>query len=161
MGQSVLTTGFSRIDGVMHCEGVSLEHIAREVGTPLYVYSAATIRDRYERLDRMLAPVPHRIHYTLKANSNRAILDIVRELGAGVDVVSGGELHRALRAGFAPSDIIFGGVGKTEREIGWKAAQARKGLASTTGATPPKARGPFVFTWQMSEEITASAASGH
>ena len=118
MGQSVLTTGFSRIDGVMHCEGVSLEHIAREVGTPLYVYSAATIRDRYERLDRMLAPVPHRIHYTLKANSNRAILDIVRELGAGVDVVSGGELHRALRAGFAPSDIIFGGVGKTEREIG-------------------------------------------
>ncbi len=118
MGQSVLTTGFSRVGGVMHCEGVSLEHIAREVGTPLYVYSAATIRDRYERLDRMLAPVPHRIHYTLKANSNRAILEILRELGSGVDVVSGGELHRALQAGFAPADIIFGGVGKTEREIG-------------------------------------------
>jgi diaminopimelate decarboxylase len=117
MGQSVLTTGFSRVDGVMHCEGVSLEQIAREVGTPAYVYSAATIRDRYERLERMLASVPHRIHYTLKANSSRAILDLVRTLGAGVDVVSGGELHRALSAGFAPSDIIFGGVGKTEREI--------------------------------------------
>jgi diaminopimelate decarboxylase len=117
MGQSVLTTGFSRVDGVMHCEGVSLERIAREVGTPVYVYSAATVRDRYERLERMLVSVPHRIHYTLKANSSRAILDLVRTLGAGVDVVSGGELHRALDAGFAPSDIIFGGVGKTEREI--------------------------------------------
>ncbi|HEY9228174.1 MAG TPA: diaminopimelate decarboxylase [Gemmatimonadaceae bacterium] len=117
MGQSVLTTGFARIDGVMRCEGVSLERIASEVGTPVYVYSAATIRDRYERLDKMLAPVPHRIHYTLKANSSRGILDLLRGLGAGVDVVSGGELYRALRAGFAPSDIIFGGVGKTEAEL--------------------------------------------
>ena len=65
----------------------------------------------------MLAPVPHRIHYTLKANSSRGVLALLSELGAGVDVVSGGELHRALRAGFAPSDIIFGGVGKTEREL--------------------------------------------
>ena len=117
MGQSVLTTGFSRVDGVMHCEGVSLERIALDAGTPTYVYSAATIRDRYARLDRTLAPVPHRIHYTLKANSSRGVLEILKELGAGVDVVSGGELHRALAAGFAPSDIIFGGVGKTEREL--------------------------------------------
>src|SRR5499426_1876296 len=117
MGQSVLTTGFTRVDGVLRCEGISLERIAPDVGTPVYVYSAATIRDRYERLDRMLAPLPHRIHYTLKANSNRAILELLRGLGAGVDVVSGGELFRALRAGFAPSDIIFGGVGKTEHEL--------------------------------------------
>jgi diaminopimelate decarboxylase len=81
------------------------------------VYSAATIRDRYERLDRMLAPVKHRIHYTLKANSSRGVLEVLRQLGAGIDVVSGGELRRALAAGFAPSDIIFGGVGKTEREL--------------------------------------------
>lgn len=117
MGQGVLTTGFARVEGVMHCEGVSLERIARDVGTPVYVYSAATIRDRYARLDQMLAAVPHRIHYTLKANSSRGILGLVRELGAGADVVSGGELKRALAAGFAPSDIIFGGVGKTEREL--------------------------------------------
>jgi diaminopimelate decarboxylase len=117
MGQSVLTTGFARVDGVMHCEGVSLETIARDVGTPLYVYSAATIRDRYERLEKMLVSIPHRIHYTLKANSSRALLELLRSLGAGADVVSGGELHRALNAGFAPADIIFGGVGKTEREI--------------------------------------------
>jgi diaminopimelate decarboxylase len=118
MGQSVLTTGFSRLGGVLQCEGVSLEQIAQEVGTPVYVYSAATIRDRYERLHQTLAPVPHRIHYTLKANSSRGILDLLKQLGAGVDVVSGGELRRALRAGFLPRDIIFGGVGKTEREIG-------------------------------------------
>ncbi|HVX40348.1 MAG TPA: diaminopimelate decarboxylase [Gemmatimonadaceae bacterium] len=117
MGQGVLKTGFTRVDGAMYCEGVSLEQIARDVGTPVYVYSAATIRDRYELLDRTLAPVPHRVHYTLKANSSRGVLRVLRELGAGVDVVSGGELHRALRAGFAPKDIIFGGVGKTEREI--------------------------------------------
>ena len=118
MGQSVLTTGFARVDGVMCCEGVSLEHIAREVGTPVFVYSAATIRDRFERLERMLAPLPHRVHYTLKANSSLGILRVMRSLGAGADVVSGGELHRALRAGFAPADIIFGGVGKTALELG-------------------------------------------
>ena len=117
MGQSVLTSGFSRADGVLHCEGVSLEQIARAVGTPVYVYSATTIRDRYRRLDRMLAAVPHRLHYTLKANASRGILALLRDLGAGADVVSGGELRRALEAGFAPSDIVFGGVGKTEAEL--------------------------------------------
>ena len=117
MGQGVLTTGFARVDGALSCEGVPLERIAHAVGTPAYVYSAATIRDRYERLDHMLEPVPHRIHYTLKANSSRGLLEVVRELGAGADVVSGGELARALRAGFGPRDIIFGGVGKTEGEL--------------------------------------------
>ena len=117
MGQGVLKSEFARVGGVMCCEGVSLEQIARDVGTPVYVYSASTIRDRYALLDRTLAPVPHRVHYTLKANSSRGVLRVLGELGAGVDVVSGGELHRALRAGFAPRDIIFGGVGKTEREL--------------------------------------------
>ena len=117
MGQGVLTSGFSRVDDALYCEGVSLEQIARAVGTPVYVYSATTIRDRYRRLDRMLAPVPHRLHYTLKANASRGILALLRELGAGADVVSGGELRRAVQAGFAPSDIVFGGVGKTEAEL--------------------------------------------
>ena len=117
MGQSVLTSGFARIDGVLRCEGVPLEQIARAVGTPVYVYSATTIRDRYRRLDRMLASVPHRLHYTLKANASRGILTLLRELGAGADVVSGGELKRALSAGFAAGDIVFGGVGKTEAEL--------------------------------------------
>ena len=117
MGESVLTAGFARVEGMLRCEGVSLDAVAAAAGTPSYVYSAATIRNRYELLAEALASVPHRIHYTLKANSTLAVLRILREVGAGVDVVSGGELFRALRAGFAPGDVIFGGVGKTEREL--------------------------------------------
>ena len=117
MGQGLLTAGFERVDGALHCEGVPVERIAREVGTPVYIYSAAVIRDRYARLDATLAPVAHRIHYTLKANSNLAILRLLRSLGAGADVVSGGELHKALRAGFPGDEIIFGGVGKTGDEL--------------------------------------------
>ncbi|MEP6731784.1 MAG: diaminopimelate decarboxylase [bacterium] len=117
MGQGVLTSGFARVDGALTCEGVSLDVIATEVGTPAYVYSAAVVRDRFQKLDGALSSMPHRIHYTLKANSNRGVLNVLRELGAGVDVVSGGELFRALRAGFNAKDVIFGGVGKTEREL--------------------------------------------
>lgn len=117
MGEGVLTSGFSRVDDVLTCDGVSLERIAADVGTPAYVYSAALIRDRYARLEATLAPLPHRVHYTLKANSNAGILRVLRELGAGVDVVSGGELYRAQRAGFRGEDIVFGGVGKTEGEL--------------------------------------------
>jgi diaminopimelate decarboxylase len=117
MGQGVLTSGFARVDGALACEGVPLERIAQEVGTPTYVYSAAMVRDRYQRLDTALSELPHRIHYTLKANSNAALLRVLRELGAGVDVVSGGELFRALQLGFRGEDIVFGGVGKTEHEL--------------------------------------------
>ena len=117
MGEGVLTSGFTRVDGALTCEGVSLERVAEQEGTPSYVYSTSVVRDRYRRLEAAFAPLPHRIHYTLKANSNRGVLGILRELGAGVDVVSGGELFRALRAGFTGTDIIFGGVGKTEREL--------------------------------------------
>ena len=117
MGQSVLTTAFARRDGVLYCEDVPAETIARQAGTPTFVYSAAVLRDRYRRLTAALAGVKHRVHYSLKANANRAILSVLRELGSGADVVSGGELHRALRAGFHGHDIIFGGVGKTRQEL--------------------------------------------
>lgn len=117
VGEGLLTSGFTRIDGVLNCEGVGIEVLAREVGTPAYVYSSAMVRDRYAHLDGALSVLPHRVHYTLKANSNAGILRVLREQGAGVDVVSGGELFRALRAGFAGSDIIFGGVGKSADEI--------------------------------------------
>ena len=117
MGEGVLTSGFSRVDGTLSCEGVALDRIAADVGTPAYVYSAAMVRDRYARIDGALSPLPHRVHYTLKANSNAGILGVLRELGAGVDVVSGGELYRARKAGFRGEDIIFGGVGKTEHEL--------------------------------------------
>lgn len=118
MGESVLSAGFVSADGELACDGVSLESIADAVGTPAYVYSAPLIREQYGRLARALAPIPHRIHYSAKANSARGILALLRSLGAGVDIVSGGELHRALAAGFTGADIVFSGVGKTERELG-------------------------------------------
>ena len=119
MGQGLLTTGFTRSaeDNALLCEGVPIELIARDVGTPVYIYSAGTIRDRYRRLDEMLSAVPHRVFYTLKANGNLAILRLLKELGAGAEVVSGGELQRAMRAGFSADDVIFGGVGKTDDEL--------------------------------------------
>ena len=117
MGTVVLAPGFLRVDDVLRCEGVPLDAVAATVDTPVYVYSAATIRDRYNRLTTALAGVPHRIHYSLKANSSRGVLDVLRGLGSGADVVSGGELFRARRAGFGPDDIIFGGVGKTREEL--------------------------------------------
>lgn len=118
MGESVLTApGFTREDGVLTCDGVSLETIAAAVGTPAYVYSVAAIKDQYARLSNALAGVPHRLHYSVKANSNLSILGILRGLGSGVDIVSGGEMYRAQSAGFDGRDIVFSGVGKTEREM--------------------------------------------
>ena len=110
-------TGFVRKDGVLSCDGVSLDTVAEAVGTPAYVYSVAAIHDQYQRLSRALSRVPHRLHYSVKANSNLAILGILRRLGSGVDIVSGGEMYRAQSAGFHGRDIVFSGVGKTEREM--------------------------------------------
>ncbi len=98
-------------------EAVPLETIAREVGTPCYVYSSAGIREQYTLLRNALGKLDARLHYSVKANSSIAILALLRELGAGLDIVSGGELFRALKAGYRGSDIVFSGVGKTEREM--------------------------------------------
>lgn len=117
MGESVLIGGFSRVDGALACDEVPLEALAAAVGTPTYVYSARIIRDQYQRLNDALGGTKHRLHYSVKANSNLAILSLLRELGAGVDIVSGGELYRAQAAGFSGEDIVFSGVGKTEREL--------------------------------------------
>ena len=116
MGTGVLTP-FSRETGALALDGVSLSELAEVVGTPAYVYSAGSIRAQYRRLAEALAGVPHRVHYSVKANSNLAVLALLRELGAGVDIVSGGELHRALLAGFAGGDVVFSGVGKSAPEI--------------------------------------------
>ncbi len=111
-------TAFPRAGGIVHCEGVPLPEIAATAGTPAYVYSTAGIAAQYRALDAAFAAVPHRIHYSVKANGNLAILRVLRSLGAGVDIVSGGELYRAERAGFTGRDVVFSGVGKTAAEIG-------------------------------------------
>ena len=113
----VSVPGFVRENGVLSCDGVSLDSIADEVGTPCYVYSAAAIADQYQRLSNALARIPHRLHYSVKANSNLAILGTLQRLGSAVDIVSGGEMYRAQSAGFRGCDIVFSGVGKTEREM--------------------------------------------
>jgi diaminopimelate decarboxylase len=103
--------------GELTCDGVRLTEVASAVGTPAYVYSAAAIRSAYRRLDQALASVPHAIHYALKANSALAVLRLLRGLGSGADANSVGEIEVALRAGFAPGDIVFTGVGKTAPEL--------------------------------------------
>ena len=94
-----------------------LEDIADRAGTPVYVYDAEAIRAQYRALDGALGAVPHRLFYSVKASSNLVILGLLRSLGAGADVVSQGEIERTVRAGFAPGDIVFSGVGKTEQEL--------------------------------------------
>ena len=109
--------GFFRENNTLVCDGVRLEDIARDHGTPLYVYSAESIRKSYRELDEAFAPHPHRIHYAMKANSSLAVVRLLREAGSGVDANSIGEVELAVRAGFAPSDIVFTGVGKSQDEI--------------------------------------------
>jgi diaminopimelate decarboxylase len=117
MGEGVLTAGFWRQRGELRCDGASLTAIAAAVGTPAYVYSSGAIREAYARLAAALAGLPVHIHYAMKANSNLALLQVVRDCGAGVDVVSAGELHRARLAGFRGDQIVFAGVGKTRLDL--------------------------------------------
>lgn len=109
--------GFSFDQTTVSCDGISLAAIADQEGTPLYVYSAALIRERYAQINHAFGDYPHRVHYALKANSTLAIARLIQGLGGGVDANSGGEIAVALRAGFKPCDIVFTGVGKTESEL--------------------------------------------
>ena len=104
-------------DGQLYCEDVDLARVAEKFGTPLYVYSAGTVLDHYHRLDAAFAPLDHLICYAVKANSNRAILKLLAQAGAGFDIVSGGELYRVLAAAGDPTRCTFAGVGKSREEI--------------------------------------------
>lgn len=99
------------------CEQVGLRALAADAGTPAYVYSKAALLESYTAYDRAFAPVPHFICYAVKANANLGILGTLARAGAGADIVSGGELFRALRAGIPAKKIIFSGVGKTREEM--------------------------------------------
>jgi diaminopimelate decarboxylase len=103
--------------GGLRCEGVALDEIARESGTPTYVYSHAAIQRAYGELDEAFSGLDHLVCYAVKANGNLAVLRALASLGAGADIVSGGELYRAMRAGFDPKKVVFAGVGKTEPEL--------------------------------------------
>src|ERR1700704_1491177 len=99
--------------GAMHAEAVDLAALAEAVGTPFYCYSTATLQRHYRVFAQAFADVPALVCYAMKANSNQAVIATLARLGAGADVVSGGELKRALAAGIPPERIMFSGVGKT------------------------------------------------
>ena len=109
--------GLERRGPSLHFGAVALAEIAVGAGTPTYVYNAEVMRRQYRALDAALESVPHRIAFAVKANASLAVLRVLRDLGAGADIVSGGELARALAAGFAPDRIVFSGVGKTDTEL--------------------------------------------
>ncbi len=104
-------------DGELHCEAVPLRMIAEQVGTPCYVYSHATVLRQFRAFDAAFNEIPHLVAYAVKANSTLALLRLLAKEGAGADIVSGGELYRALQAGIEPQRIVFAGVGKSDSEI--------------------------------------------
>ena len=97
-------------------EDVPLEQIAREVGTPCYVYSRATMEHHWKVFDQAFGDHPHTILYAVKANGNLAVLNLLSRLGSGFDIVSGGELERVLQAGGQPSDVVFPGSARARRK---------------------------------------------
>ena len=108
---------FEYRNGQLHCEGIPVAEIAEKVGTPFYLYSYSTLVRHFTVFDHAFEGIPHLICYSAKANSNLALLRLFINLGGGVDVVSGGELYRAIKGGADPKKIVFSGVGKREDEI--------------------------------------------
>ncbi|CAG69416.1 diaminopimelate decarboxylase [Acinetobacter baylyi] len=108
---------FSRINGVLHAEQCSLDQLAQQFGTPLYVYSKAAFEKHYKDMDRAFDFIDHQICFAVKSNSNLAVLNVLAKLGSGFDIVTGGELARVLAAGGDPSKIVFSGLGKSEADI--------------------------------------------
>lgn len=108
---------FQRIDGALHAEKLSLQSLAQQYGTPLYVYSRAQLEQNYLAFDRAFDFIEHQVCFAVKSNSNLAVLNVLARLGAGFDIVTGGELARVVAAGGDPSKIVFSGLGKSEADI--------------------------------------------
>src|SRR5512141_1623677 len=108
---------FQYVGGRLFCEGVPVDEIARETGTPVYIYSRSTLSRHFRVFDEAFAGIPHIVCFAMKANSNSAVVRTFSSQGGGADVVSGGELFRALNAGVPAGRIVYAGVGKTRAEI--------------------------------------------
>ncbi len=108
---------FTYRKGLLHAEDVDLTKLAAEVGTPFYCYATATLVRHYQVLAQSFRGLDHLVCYAIKANSNQAVIKTLADQGAGMDVVSEGEVRRALAAGVAPEKIVFAGVGKTREEM--------------------------------------------
>lgn len=110
-------TAFTQQNGELHAEDIAISQLAAEYGTPLYVYSRASIERAWQQFDQSLSSWDHQVCYAVKANSNLAVLGVLAELGSGFDIVSVGELERVLKAGGDPAKIVFSGVGKKAQEM--------------------------------------------
>lgn len=128
---------FRYVGNKLFCEGVSVESLVKEHGTPLFVYSQRTLTDHFQKLDSAMAGVDHLVCYAMKSNSNLAVLRTLADLGSGFDIVSAGELQRVIAAGGDPRKCIFAGVGKTEAEIEYA---LRKGVYSFNVESEPELR---------------------
>ena len=118
VGATAIMGTFHRDDNKqLSVDGLPLDAIAKQYGSPVYVYSAAGITDTFTRFQNAVAPVKGKVHFAMKANSALGILALIGKLGGGMDIVSAGELARAIAAGIKPSDVVFSGVGKTDDEI--------------------------------------------
>ena len=126
---------FRYVGNKLYCEGVSIESLAKKHGTPLYVYSQATLTRRFLELDRAMSPVDHLVCFAMKSNSNQSILRTIANLGGGFDIVSGGELQRVIAAGGDPKKCVFAGVGKTDAEIEFA---LRKGVYCFNAESEPE-----------------------
>ncbi len=126
---------FRYVGNKLYCEGVSIESLAKNHGTPLYVYSQATLTRRFLELDRAMSPVEHLVCFAMKSNSNQSILRTIANLGGGFDIVSGGELQRVIAAGGDAKKCVFAGVGKTDAEIEFA---LRKGVYSFNAESEPE-----------------------
>jgi diaminopimelate decarboxylase len=126
---------FTYKNGILHAEDVDLKALAEEVGTPFYCYSTATLQRHYKVLDQAFNGTEHMICYAMKANSNQAVIKTMADLGAGMDVVSEGELRRALAAGVPARKIVFSGVGKTAKEM---AFALKEGIACFNVESEPE-----------------------
>ncbi len=126
--------GFDYRGDRLFCDDVDLAEIATRAGTPSYVYSRTMIEERYRAYDASFGDLPHTVCYAVKANSNLSLLRVLAELGAGFDIVSGGELFRVLQAGGDPTRVVFSGVGKTPEEIDYALAEGSS--ASTANRRP-------------------------
>ena len=154
--------GFHYREGALHAEDVAVERLAEAVGTPAYVYSAAAVRTSYERLAQAFSPLSAELHFAVKSCPNLHVCRLVRSLGGGMDVVSGGEMERAWLAGTPMRDIVFAGVAKTEDEV--RAALDGRfspvaEAAEAFGAGDVRERGPVgMFNVESESELERIAA---
>jgi len=144
---------FDYKDGVMHAENVNLQTLAEDIGTPFYCYSSATLVRHYQVLNKAFEGTNHTICYAIKANSNQAVLKTLTDLGAGLDVVSEGELRRALALGISGSRIVFSGVGKTAREM---ALALREGVSCFNVESEPELELLSAVATRIGQQATIS-----